>query len=140
MEWNHRVKISWVINGWWHLLGFRLFWFSSNQRSASQYVVYGRLMTIDDSLSLNLSQCHHPLPSLGWITYLDPLCFYCQKLLKLNFNPLYCHDFFTIFPGSKIERRLQTYFLLAFRWIHKAELLQLNIVHLFAWEIVSIKK
>ena len=25
------------------------------------HVVYGRQMTIDDSLSLNLNRCHHPL-------------------------------------------------------------------------------
>ena len=53
--------LSWVINGWWHQCGFRLFWFACNQRSASQYGVYSRQTIIDDSLSLNLNQCHHPL-------------------------------------------------------------------------------
>ena len=53
--------LSWVINGWWHQFGFHLFWFLQNQRSASQYVVYGRLSTIDDSLSLNPNRCHHSL-------------------------------------------------------------------------------
>ena len=31
------------------------------QPSAAEYVVYGRLMTLDDSLSLNANRCHHPL-------------------------------------------------------------------------------
>ena len=31
--------LSWVINGWWHWFGFRLFWFLLNQGSAAQYVV-----------------------------------------------------------------------------------------------------
>ena len=30
-------------------------------RSEAQFVEYGRLMTLDDSLSLNLNRCHHPL-------------------------------------------------------------------------------
>ena len=34
---------------------------SSVQLSAAEYVVYGRLMTIDNSLSLNPNRCHHPL-------------------------------------------------------------------------------
>ena len=35
--------------------------FAIVQLSAAEYVVYGRLTSIDDSLSLNLNQCHHPL-------------------------------------------------------------------------------
>ena len=53
--------LNWVIYGWWHQFGFRLFWFLRNQHNASQYVIYGRLMRIDYSLSLNLNRCHHPL-------------------------------------------------------------------------------
>ena len=36
------------------------FCFSLNLRSAAQFVVYGRLTTLDDSQSLNPNQCHHP--------------------------------------------------------------------------------
>ena len=35
--------------------------FAVVQLSAAQYVVYGRLTTIDVSLSLNPNRCHHPL-------------------------------------------------------------------------------
>ena len=35
--------------------------FAVVQLSAAEYVVYGRLMTLDDNLSLNPNQCHHPL-------------------------------------------------------------------------------
>ena len=38
-----------------------VFVFALVQLSAAEYVVYGRLKTIDDSLSLNLNRCHHPL-------------------------------------------------------------------------------
>ena len=34
---------------------------ATNVCSASQYAIYGRLTTIDDSLSLNPNRCHHPL-------------------------------------------------------------------------------
>ena len=37
------------------------FYFSLNLRSAAQFVVYGRLTTLDDSLSLNPNLCHRPL-------------------------------------------------------------------------------
>ena len=57
--------------------GIRLFWFLRNQRSASHYVVYGRLTTIDDSLSLNSNQCHHQL-----ITQLT--CYYCMRCSTLK--------------------------------------------------------
>ena len=35
--------------------------FAVVQLSAAEYVVYGPLTTIDDSLSLNPNRCHHPL-------------------------------------------------------------------------------
>ena len=35
--------------------------FSLNLRSAAQFVIYGRLTTLEDSLSLNPNRCHHPL-------------------------------------------------------------------------------
>ena len=38
---------------------------STNIVQLSKYVVYGRLTTIDDSLSLDPNRCHYPL-----ITYL----------------------------------------------------------------------
>ena len=55
--------ISWVINEWWHWFEFCLFWFWLNLCSAAQFVVYGRLATLDDSLSLNpiSNWCYHPL-------------------------------------------------------------------------------
>jgi hypothetical protein len=37
------------------------FSFSLNLQSAAQFVVYGCLMTLDDSLSLNPNRCQHPL-------------------------------------------------------------------------------
>ena len=37
------------------------FCFSPNLRSAAHFVVYGRLRTLDDSLSLNPNWCHHLL-------------------------------------------------------------------------------
>ena len=49
-------------------LGSVCFDFAVVQLSAAQYVVCGRLMTIDDSLSLNPNRCHNPL-----ITYLRML-------------------------------------------------------------------
>ena len=42
-------------------LGSVCFCFSLNLRSAAQFVVYGRLTTLDDSLPLNPNRCHHPL-------------------------------------------------------------------------------
>ena len=35
--------------------------FSLNLRSAAQFVVYGCLTTLDDSLLPNANRCHHPL-------------------------------------------------------------------------------
>ena len=35
--------------------------FAVVQLSAAECVIYGRLTSIDDSLSLNPNQCHHPL-------------------------------------------------------------------------------
>ena len=41
-------------------LGSDCFIFTIVQLSAAEYVVYGSLTTIDDSLPLNPNQCHHP--------------------------------------------------------------------------------
>ena len=41
-----------VIGKFGHWFGFHLFWFLLNLRSAAQFVIYGRLTTLDDSLSL----------------------------------------------------------------------------------------
>ena len=38
--------------------------FAIVQLSAAEYVIYGHLTTIDDSLSLNLIRCLHPLITL----------------------------------------------------------------------------
>ena len=42
-------------------LGSVCFCFSLNLHSAAQFVVYGPLMSLDDSVSLNPNQCYHPL-------------------------------------------------------------------------------
>ena len=69
--------LSWVINGWWNWFGFCFFWFLHNQRSASQFVIYGCLTTIDDSLSLNRNQCH-------WRPLISCLRFY--EIFFFNFQ------------------------------------------------------
>ena len=48
--------------------GFVCIWFSLNlrTRSAAQFVIYGRLTTLDNSLSLNPKPCHHPLITQLW--------------------------------------------------------------------------
>ena len=41
--------------------------FAMVQLCTADYVVYGRKMTLDDNLSLNPNQCHHPLiTQLTW--------------------------------------------------------------------------
>jgi len=42
-------------------LGCVGFDFHCGAASTAEYVVYGRKMTLDNNLSLNLNQCHHPL-------------------------------------------------------------------------------
>ena len=62
--------LSWAPNGWWHQFGFRLFWFRSAnlvQLSNPKYFVYGRLMTLDNSLSLEPNRCHYPLITYFWL-------------------------------------------------------------------------
>ena len=51
-------KLGWVMTSVWALF---VLVFAIVQLSAAEYLVYGRLMTIDDSLSLNPNRCHHPL-------------------------------------------------------------------------------
>ena len=81
---EHYLLRSWVINGWWYPLTLRFFWFSCNQRSASQYVVYGRLMKLDDNLSLNLklmsSHINYPLSN----NLNKPCCMYIQGFIFLQ--------------------------------------------------------
>ena len=56
----------WVINGQWHRFGLRLVLiFAVLQLCTAESV--GRNLTLDDNLSLNRNQCHHPL-----ITQLSP--------------------------------------------------------------------
>jgi hypothetical protein len=51
-------------------IGLGSVWFC---RSAAEYVVYGRLTTLDDSLSLDPNRCHPPfLPSLFFIIFILP--------------------------------------------------------------------
>ena len=42
-------------------IGLGSVFFSLNLSSAAQFVVYGCLTTLDDNLSLNLNQFHHPI-------------------------------------------------------------------------------
>ena len=75
-----QVKLGnyWVMTSF--LVPFVLF--SLNLHGAAQFVVYGHLMTLDDSLSLNPNQCHHPL-----ITQLSSNKYWKMfvKLRRLNF-------------------------------------------------------
>ena len=51
-----------------------VFVFAIVQLSAAEFVEYVRLMTLDDSLSLNLNWCHHPLiTQLIFIIFILPI-------------------------------------------------------------------
>ena len=71
--------------------GSTCFCFSLNLRSAAQFVVYGHLTTLDDSLSLNPNLCHHPL------------------ITQLNLNLIFCITFqnLIIEVGLLIKRLLE---------------------------------
>ena len=62
-------------------LGSVCFCFSLNLHSAAQFVVYGPLMSLDDSLTLNWNRCHHPLPSLVCTVWLiNVFSFYFREV------------------------------------------------------------
>lgn len=76
--------LSWVINGWWHRFGFRLFWFSLNQHSAAQLSEVCCLwlpIAHRQQLKLDLNRCYYTR-----ITYLNPCLSksWTQLFLKLK--------------------------------------------------------